>query len=141
MARAVLALCVIALVCVGGSTAARAGGPTLQEVKITGTGGAQLACGFALPAGTAPEGGWPGIVVFPSLGATHDAYYFDGIQTVFALDGFASVACDERGTGSSGGALDLAGPVDAQDAQAIFNWLAAQPSVFPTQIGAIGVDL
>ncbi len=81
------------------------------------------------------------MVVFPSLGATHDAYYYDGAQTVFGLDGLASVSCDERGTGASAGSSDLAGPSDAQDAHAIFDWLAAQPSLSPTRIGAVGVDL
>jgi hypothetical protein len=139
--RAVLALCVATLLCVGSPTAARADAGPVQEVTITGAGGVQLACGFVLPTGTPPAGGWPGIVLFPSLGLTHDSYYYDGPQAHFAIEGFASVSCDERGTGSSAGSFDLAGPSDAQDAQAIFNWLAAQPSLSPTQIGAIGVDL
>lgn len=134
-------MCVATLLCVGGSAGARAGSVTVQEVTITGAGGVQLACSFIVPPDTAPTGGWPGIVLFPSLGATHDAYAYDGAQTVFAFDGFASVSCDERGTGSSTGSFDLAGPSDAQDAQAIFDWLAGQPGVSPTRIGAIGVDL
>ncbi|HZT85798.1 MAG TPA: CocE/NonD family hydrolase [Gaiellaceae bacterium] len=141
MARAILALCVATLICVISSGDARAGSVTIQEVTITGAGGVQLACSFVLPSGPTPTGGWPGIVVFPSLGVTHDAYAYDGAQTVFAFDGFASVSCDERGTGASTGSFDLAGARDAQDAQAIFNWLTAQPGVSPTRIGAIGVDL
>src|SRR4051794_34426689 len=141
MVRAVLALCVVALLCASGSTAARSDAPTLQEVTITGAGGVQLACDFVLPPGTAPDGGWPGIVLFPTPGVSLDAYYYDGSLTVFAYDGFASVACYERGTGSSGGSFDLAGPLDAQDAQAIFSWFAAQPNVSPTEIGAEGFDL
>jgi hypothetical protein len=139
--RAVLTLCVAALLCVGSSPNASAGSVTVQEVTITGAGGVQLACSFVLPPGTAPAGGWPGIVLFPSLGVTHDAYAYDGDQAVFAFDGFASVSCDERGTGSSTGSPDLAGPSDAEDAQAIFDWLAGQSSVSPTEIGAVGFDL
>jgi hypothetical protein len=137
MARAALAVCAAALVCAGSSAAARSGAPTVQDVTIAGAGGVQLACQLVLPAGTAPDGGWPGLVLFPGLGG--DRPSTDG--TEFAGVGFASVTCDERGTGSSGGAFDLAGPNDAADAQAIFDWLAARPEVSDTQIGAYGEDL
>ena len=133
-------MCIAVLVCAGGSAAARAASPTVQEVTITGPGGVQLACGLVLPAGQPPAGGWPGLVVFPGLGFTHsDEEGLD--QEPFALEGFASVSCDERGTGASGGSFDLAGPNDARDAQAIFDWLAAQSGVSPTKIGAYGEDL
>jgi len=135
--RALLAACLAALVCVGSSAGARAGALTVQEVTITGDGGVPLACQFVLPAGTAPDGGWPGLVLFPGLGGTPPS--IDG--TEFAAAGFASVTCDERGTGSSGGSFDLAGPEDAADAQWIFDWLAARPEVSDTQIGAYGDDL
>lgn len=138
--RVILALLVVALVCSGASAAARADTPGTQEVTITGGGGVQLACGFVLPAGTAPDGGWPAIVFFPALGVAHD-YEESRVQEPFALRGFASVSCDERGSGSSGGVYDLAGPADATDAQAIFDWLAAQPTVSSTNIGAYGEDL
>jgi len=130
-------MCLAALVCAGGSAAARAGAPTAQNVTITGAGGVQLACQFVLPAGTAPAGGWPGLVLFPGLGGV--APSIDG--TTFAAAGFASVMCAERGTGASAGAFDLAGPNDAADAQAIFAWLAARPEVSDTEIGAYGEDL
>jgi hypothetical protein len=135
--RAVIAVCVAALACAGGSAAAPADTPTVQNVTITGGGGVQLACQFVLPTGTTPAGGWPGLVLFPGLGGTPPST--DG--TAFAAIGFASVTCDERGTGSSGGSFDLAGPSDAQDAQAIFDWLAARPEVSDTEIGAYGEDL
>jgi hypothetical protein len=131
----VLAVCVLALVCAGGSAAARADAPTTQEVTITASGGVQLACEFVFPAGTAPDGGWPGLVLFPGLGAAPTS------GTDFAAANFASVSCDERGTGSSAGDRDLAGPADAQDAQAIYDWLAARPEVSDTEIGAEGEDL
>jgi hypothetical protein len=137
MARAIVTVCLAALVCAGATATARAGGPTTQDVTITGAGGVQLACQFTLPAGTAPGGGWPGIVLFPGLGGT--APSTDG--TAFAGVGLASVMCAERGTGSSGGSFDLAGPNDAADAQAIFAWLAARPEVSDTQIGGYGEDL
>ncbi len=135
MVRAAIAVCVVALVCAGASAAAHAGGPTTQNVTITGGGDVPLACKFVLPVGTAPDGGWPGLILFPSLpGVPADGTYF-------ATAGFASVSCAERGLWSSGGSFDLAGTLDAQDAQAIFGWLGARPEVSDTQIGAYGVDL
>lgn len=132
-----MAVCVAALGCAGASAAAGTDAPTVQDVTIAGAGGVQLACEFVLPAGAAPAGGWPGLVLFPGLGG--DPPTTDG--TDFAAVGFASVTCDERGTGSSGGEFDLAGPDDAADAQKIFDWLAARPEVSDTQIGAYGEDL
>lgn len=130
-------MCAAALLCAGGSSAARVAAPTTQNVTITGAGGVQLACQFVLPAGAAPSAGWPGLVLFPGLGDVDPST--NGAD--FAGAGFASVTCDERGTGSSGGSFDLAGPTDAEDAQAIFDWLAARPEVSGTKIGAYGEDL
>jgi hypothetical protein len=135
MVRAALAVSVAALVCAGASAAAHTGGPTTQNVTITGAGGVPLACVFVLPAGPPPVGGWPGLVLFPGLREPPA----DG--TRLATAGFASISCSERGTGLSGGSFDLAGPNDAADAQAIFDWLTARPEVSQTQIGAEGADL
>lgn len=137
--RVVVVVAAAVLMCGAAASAVLAGtgstGPTTQPVTITGAGGVQLACELVLPAGAAPAGGWPGLVLFPELGAPPT----DG--TDFAAAGFASISCDERGTGSSGGSFDLAGPSDAADAQAIFDWLAARPEVSDTRIGAYGEDL
>jgi len=141
-AGATAVLVAVVLVCTGATAAAsavfagtRSSGAATQQVTITGAGGVQLACELVLPAGAVPKGGWPGLVLFPGLGAAPT----DG--TDFAAAGLASISCDERGTGSSGGSFDLAGPSDAADARAIFHWLAARPQVSDTQIGAYGEDL
>jgi hypothetical protein len=136
MVRTAIAVCVAALVCAGASARAGAAGPTTQDVTITGAGGVQLACKFVLPTGSAPSGGWPGLVLFPGVGAAPPT---DGVG--FAAAGLASISCAERGRGASGGSFDLAGPSDAKDAQAIFDWLAARPEVSDTQIGADGWEL
>ena len=137
--RVVVAVVAAVLACGAASSAVFGGtelaGATTQQVTITGAGGVQLACKFVLPVGAVPDGGWPGLVLFPGLGATPT----DG--TDFAAAGFASISCDERGTGSSGGSFDLAGPNDAADARAVFDWLAARPEVSDRQIGAYGEDL
>ncbi len=141
MARVVLAICAAALLCAGASAAASASVPAVQEVTIDGAGGVQLACGFVQPVGTPPDAGWPAIVVFPGF-IDEEAHRGESSRQVgYAYHGFASVSCDERGTNDSGGSFDLAGPQDAADAQQIFDWLAAQPGVSSTQIGAYGKDI
>src|SRR5581483_8018956 len=120
-----------------GSTSARAVPPTTQELTIAMSDGTLLACGLVLPAGAPPAGGWPGLLLFSGLGQTHFSMETLGTQT-FAPSGFASLTCDERGTGSSGGAFDLAGPKDVQDVRDLFAWLASRSEVSDTKIGALG---
>ena len=55
-----------------------------------------------------------------------------------AQAGFASLACDARGTGGSGGTFGFDGPNEVQDAQDLFDWFAARSDVSDTQIGALG---
>jgi esterase/lipase len=63
------------------------------------------------------------------------------IGEALAQFGFASLACDARGTGVSGGKFGLDGPRDVQDAQDLFDWFAARSDVSNTQIGAFGLSL
>ncbi len=103
--RVAVAVCVAALVCAGASAAA----PTTQELTITASDGTQLACGLVLPDGSPPAGGWPGLLLFHGLGQTHT--FMETIAAAaFAPAGFASLACDARGTGASGGTFGLEGP-------------------------------
>src|SRR5438309_9938696 len=133
MARAVLALCAAALVCAGASTAARADAPVTQAITVTMSDNTKLACGLTLPTGSAPSGGWPGVLLFPGLGKTHAT--MDSIAVAdFAPDGLASLACDERGTGGSDGSFDLAGPTDVQDVHDLFDWFAARSDVADGEI-------
>ena len=84
-----------------------------QEVTITGAGGVQLACDFVLPAGTAPDGGWPAIVLFPGLGFVHAPEEY-GDQARFASARVRlCLVRPSAGRASSGGSFDLAGPSDA----------------------------
>jgi len=130
-----MAVGLAALACAAASSAAPSSVST-QELTVTGSGGVQLACGLTLPTGSPPAGGWPGLLLFP--GFFPHAFLERLAETTFAPAGFASLACDERGTGSSGGSADLAGPADVADARALFDWLAARPDVSDTEIGAYG---
>ncbi len=111
-----------------------------QEIAITVSGGVQLACGLVLPTGSAPAGGWPGLLLFHGLGQSQTTMEQIALAA-FAPAGFASLACDAPGTGSSGGTFGLDGPTDVQDARDLFDWLAARPDVSDTEIGAFGLSL
>lgn len=136
-ARVLLAVAIAVCVCGGSASAARA---STQELTITVSDGTALACGLVLPSGSPPAGGWPGVILFHGLGQSHAA-----METIAAAAlapaGFASLACDARGTGASGGTFGLDGPKEVQDAHDLFNWFAGQPEVSDTQIGAFGLSL
>lgn len=100
----------------------------------------QLSCGLVLPSGTAPAGGWAGLLLFHGLGQSHTTME-QIAAAAFAPAGFASLACDAPGTGASGGTFGLDGPTEVQDARDLFDWLAARPDVSDTQIGAFGLSL
>ncbi|HET8751631.1 MAG TPA: CocE/NonD family hydrolase [Gaiellaceae bacterium] len=142
--RVVLVVALAVLACAGAASAVlaatRATGPSTQEVTITASDGTKLACGLVLPGGSPPAGGWPGLLLFHGLGQTHTA--MEAIATAaVAPAGFASLACDARGTGASGGRFGLDGPTEVQDARDQFTWLAARSDVSDTAIGAVGLSL
>jgi pimeloyl-ACP methyl ester carboxylesterase len=111
-----------------------------QPVTVTASDGVPLACSFVEPDGAPPAGGWPAVVLFHGLGGSHTD--MEPIATgAFAPAGIASLECDARGTGGSGGQFGLDGPREDQDAQDLYNWLAARPDVSDTEIGAFGVSL
>ena len=134
-ARVVVAILAAALVCTGGAAAASG----WTEVTITASDSTPLACAYIVPSGTAPTGGWPGVILFHGLGQSHTD--MEPIGTAMAQFGFASLACDARGTGGSGGKFGLDGPTETQDARDLFNWFAARSDVSNTQIGAFGLSL
>jgi alpha-beta hydrolase superfamily lysophospholipase len=142
--RVVLAVTVAALVCAGAAStvlaATRSTEATTQELTITVSDGTKLACGLVLPDGSPPAGGWPGVLLFHGLGQNHQ--YMETIASLaLAPLGFASLACDARGTGASGGTFGLEGPTEVQDVRDLFNWLSARTDVSDTQIGAFGLSL
>lgn len=120
--------------------ASRAARSTTQELTITVSDGTRLACGLVLPDGNPPPGGWPGLLLFPGLGQTHS--FMETIaRAAFAPVGFASLACDARGTGASGGKFGLDGPAEVQDVRDLFAWLTARSDVSDTKVGAFGLSL
>jgi pimeloyl-ACP methyl ester carboxylesterase len=133
--RVFVAIVTAALVCAGGASAA----PGWNEVTITASDATSLACAYIIPSGTAPAGGWPGVILFHGLGQSHTD--MEPYGSALAQFDFAALACDSRGTGASDGTFGLDGPKEVEDAQALFTWFAARSNVSDTQIGALGLSL
>jgi pimeloyl-ACP methyl ester carboxylesterase len=115
-----------------------AAGP--QELTVTASDGVPLACALVEPDGAPPAGGWPAVVLFHGLGESHANMEPLATQSLAPAD-LASLMCDARGTGGSGGRWGLDGPREVQDARDELAWLAARPEVSDTQIGAFGISL
>jgi pimeloyl-ACP methyl ester carboxylesterase len=140
--RVLLALVVAALACAGAATfsgSAAADGAGWIAVTITASDSTPLACAYRIPGGTAPAGGWPGVILFHGLGDSRAQV--EPIGTAMAQFGFAGLACDARGTGGSGGKFGLDGSKEVQDARDLFSWFAGRADVSNTQIGAFGLSL
>jgi alpha-beta hydrolase superfamily lysophospholipase len=127
--------CAVLLVGAGPAAAA-----SPQELTVQVSDGTQLACGLVEPDGTPPDGGWPALLLFHGLGGRHQDLEATAVDT-FAPAGYASLACDARGHGDSGGVFGLDGPTDVQDTRELYDWLAARPEISDTAIGAYGVSL
>lgn len=135
-ARVLLAVAVAVVVCGGAASTTRA---ATQVLFIKVSDGTDLACVLILPSGNPPAGGWPGVILFHGFGQSSGD--MQTIGDVLAPLGFASLACDARGTGASGGTFGLDGPKEVQDARDLFDWFAARSDVSDTQIGAFGLSL
>ena len=99
---------------------------TPQQLTITASDGAKLACSLVEPDGTPPTGGWPAVMLFHGLGGRHED--MEPLATKFlAPAGYASLECDARGHGTSEGLFGLDGPRDVQDTTRALH-LAHRPS-------------
>lgn len=60
-------------------------------------------------------------------------------KMLLARSGYAVAAVSVRGTGQSGGCMDLNGPIEGRDATALIDWLARQPWS-SGRVGQIGMS-
>ena len=128
--------------CAGAAAYARpasAAGGWSSQFTIAASDGKLLACVEGIPNGTAPAGGWPGVILFHGFGQSYaDMEPIGGAMTEFGL---ATLACDARGTGASEGKFGLDGPAEVQDAQTLYDWFSGQSDISDTEIGAFGLSL
>jgi esterase/lipase len=109
-----------------------------QSGSQTMTDGTRLAYDLYEPDGGAPAGGWPAVLLMHGLGGSKDDLAL--VAQVFASHGFAVLAYSARGSGTSTGDLELAGPNETSDERALEQWFAGLPEVSDTQIGAWGIS-
>jgi esterase/lipase len=116
--------------------------PANAFTKQTGTrtmaDGTSIAYDLYEPDGTAPAGGWPGVVVLHGLGGSKDQ--MAPVATVLAAHGYAALAYSARGQGTSTGDLELAGPNEISDERALESFLAGLPEVSNADIGVWGIS-
>ena len=109
-----------------------------QTGTQTMTDGTSIAYDLYLPDGAVPARGWPGVVVMHGLGGSKDE--MAPIANVFVSQGYASLAYSDRGSGTSTGNVELAGPSETSDERAMESFFAGQPQVSDTKIGAWGIS-
>lgn len=100
--------------------------------------GTSIAYDLYEPDGTPPAGGWPGIVLLHGLGGSKDD--MAPIAAVDVSHGYAVLAYSARGSGTSTGDLELAGPNEISDERAMVSFFTGLPEVSDTQVGAWGVS-
>jgi esterase/lipase len=111
---------------------------TKQTGFQTMSDGVPIAYDLYEPDGTAPVGGWPGVIVFHGLGGSKDSV--EQIADVFASQGYAALAYSARGHATSGGVVGLDGPDDIATESAMFDFFRGLPEISDTQIGAWGIS-
>jgi alpha-beta hydrolase superfamily lysophospholipase len=111
---------------------------TKQTGARTMTDGTSIAYDLYEPDGSAPTGGWPGVVVLHGLGGSKDD--MAPIAEIFASHGYAALAYSARGQGTSTGNLELAGPTETGDERTMESFFASLPEISDTQIGAWGIS-
>jgi esterase/lipase len=109
-----------------------------QSGMRTMSDGTSIAYDLYEPGGSAPAGGWPGIVVLHGLGGTKDSVA--QIAQVFAAHGYAALAYSARGHGTSTGDIGLAGPDETTDERAMLDFFEGLPEVSDTAVGAWGIS-
>jgi predicted acyl esterase len=132
--RVALIVCsaLVALVAAGRASA------STQELTLHMDDGVDLAATLYEPANAPPPAGYPAIVLFHGLGGKRQ----DLAAVAQRFDSrFAVLAFDLRGHGQSGGLVSIDGPREIQDAQEVYDQLAARPEIDRTRIGAWGISL
>jgi predicted acyl esterase len=111
---------------------------TPQQLTVTGSDGAKLACSLVVPDSAPPAGGFPGLILFHGLGGKHQDMEPFATQ-FFAPAGYETLECDARGHGASEGLFGLDGARDVQDTKELFAYLQSQ--IGNASIGALGISL
>lgn len=122
------------------SSASPAGPPREGQAITFFSDGLALAGDLFLPASSAPDSGYPGMVVAHGWGGIKK-FFIQDIAAAFAAQGFASLAFDYRGFGESEGRRERLFPLEqVADVRAATAWLSARPEVDAGRIAAYGTS-
>ena len=135
--RTFLLAAVVAAVLADAAAAASFG---KRDLLLPMSDGASLAATLYTPEGASPSGGWPAVTLFHGLGGTR-ASSNQIAEALLAPEGYVVLTVDARGHGASSGLFSVNGPREIQDVREVFDWLASQPGVGRSRIGAVGFSL
>ena len=119
---------------------------TEREITVEGKDTDVVLAGtLTIPQGTAPRGGWPAVVLVSGSGQQNRDEELLGHKPFAVLadyltrGGIAVLRYDDRGVGGSKGDYMNATTLDnADDAEAVFDFLCKQKEVNPNRVGIIG---
>lgn len=108
-----------------------------RQVVLAGT--------LTKPDGKAPRGGWPAMVLITGSGSQNRNEEVAGhqpfkvIADFMAKNGIATLRCDDRGVGGSGGVFADVTPWDlVADIHTQWQWLASAKGINAKQVGLLG---
>lgn len=108
-----------------------------QNIRITSADGIRISAHAYIPIG-APGEKFPAVMFVNSWGLGESEY--DKQAMKFAQKGYVALAYAARGWYTSGGIIDVAGPKDMQDVNAVVDYLVSMPEVDASNIGMTGVS-
>lgn len=108
-----------------------------QNIGITSADGTYISAHAYVPIG-APGEKFPVVMFVNSWGLGESEY--DKQAMKFAEKGYVTLAYAARGWYTSGGIIDVAGPKDMQDVNAVVDYLVSMPEVDANNIGMAGVS-
>lgn len=106
-----------------------------EFLTITSKDGTKLGAHLFRPAGPGPH---PAVVLISSW-SLNNVEYLAQTRKLAEL-GYVALSYTTRGFWESGGNIEVAGPQDVQDASSVIDWVLANTTANPAQLGLAGVS-
>ena len=111
----------------------------VNNVKVRGSDGVELAANVFLPAGAAQGQKFPAVVFITSW-AVAEFFEYVGAQHKLAKQGYVAMAYTSRGFWNSGGVVRVASPQDVSDVSSAIDLMLAQTPADPARVGVTGIS-
>ncbi|HSH04328.1 MAG TPA: CocE/NonD family hydrolase [Anaerolineae bacterium] len=109
-----------------------------DSITVTSFDGTVIAANIFTPISSDPNEQFP-VIIFPNSWALEEhEYVAQAIQ--FAEKGYIVLSYSARGWGQSTGLINVAGPKDMADINALIDWLLASTPADPANIGMAGIS-